>query len=148
MLWSTVSKAFLRSMKTPHEKRPWFILICIAFTMSNIACWVEWPLRKPYWEEYNTNFYFRLKKLVRLGFSRFYLKIRTLELWKNTEFSTAIFVCNLKIFHHPFARGWISLVGTTKRTNQITTTTSLFLTLNIQISHHLQIARLIEAGGV
>ena len=29
-----------------------------------------------------------------------------------------------------------------------TTTTSLFLTLNIQISHHLQIARLIEAGGV
>ena len=30
----------------------------------------------------------------------------------------------------------------------ITTTTSLFLTLNIQISHHLQIARLIEAGGV
>ena len=31
---------------------------------------------------------------------------------------------------------------------QSTTTTSLFLTLNIQISHHLQIARLIEAGGV
>ena len=31
---------------------------------------------------------------------------------------------------------------------QQTTTTSLFLTLNIQISHHLQIARLIEAGGV
>ena len=30
----------------------------------------------------------------------------------------------------------------------IATTTSLFLTLNIQISHHLQIARLIEAGGV
>ena len=29
-----------------------------------------------------------------------------------------------------------------------TTTTSLFLTLKIQISHHLQIARLIEAGGV
>ena len=29
-----------------------------------------------------------------------------------------------------------------------TTTTSLFLTLNIQISHHLQIARLIEAFGV
>ena len=29
-----------------------------------------------------------------------------------------------------------------------TTTTSLFLTLNIQISHHLQIARLFEAGGV
>ena len=29
-----------------------------------------------------------------------------------------------------------------------TTTTSLFLTLNLQISHHLQIARLIEAGGV
>ena len=29
-----------------------------------------------------------------------------------------------------------------------TTTTSLFLALNIQISHHLQIARLIEAGGV
>ena len=29
-----------------------------------------------------------------------------------------------------------------------TTTTSLFLTLNMQISHHLQIARLIEAGGV
>ena len=29
-----------------------------------------------------------------------------------------------------------------------TTTTSSFLTLNIQISHHLQIARLIEAGGV
>ena len=29
-----------------------------------------------------------------------------------------------------------------------TTTTSLFLKLNIQISHHLQIARLIEAGGV
>ena len=28
------------------------------------------------------------------------------------------------------------------------TTTSLFLTLNIQISHHLQIARLIEAGGM
>ena len=28
------------------------------------------------------------------------------------------------------------------------TTTSLFLTLNLQISHHLQIARLIEAGGV
>ena len=31
---------------------------------------------------------------------------------------------------------------------QQNTTTSLFLTLNIQISHHLQIARLIEAGGV
>ena len=29
-----------------------------------------------------------------------------------------------------------------------TTTTSLFLTLNIQISHHQQIARLIVAGGV
>ena len=29
-----------------------------------------------------------------------------------------------------------------------TTTTTLFLTLNIQISHHLQTARLIEAGGV
>ena len=29
-----------------------------------------------------------------------------------------------------------------------TTTTSLFRTLNIQVSHHLQIARLIEAGGV
>ena len=27
------------------------------------------------------------------------------------------------------------------------TTTSLFLILNIQISHHLEIARLIEAGG-
>ena len=33
-------------------------------------------------------------------------------------------------------------------TTTTTTTTSLFLTLNIQISHHLQIARLIEAGGV
>ena len=32
--------------------------------------------------------------------------------------------------------------------NFVATTTSLFLTLNIQISHHLQIARLIEAGGV
>ena len=30
----------------------------------------------------------------------------------------------------------------------MTTTTSLFLILNIQISHHLQIARLIEADGV
>ena len=29
-----------------------------------------------------------------------------------------------------------------------TTTTSLLLALNIQISHHLQIARLIGAGGV
>jgi len=29
-----------------------------------------------------------------------------------------------------------------------TTTTSLFHSLNIQVSHHLQIARLIEAGGV
>ena len=28
------------------------------------------------------------------------------------------------------------------------TTTSLFHSLNIQVSHHLQIARLIEAGGV
>ena len=33
-------------------------------------------------------------------------------------------------------------------TTTTTTTTSLFLTLNIQMSHHLQIARLIEAGGV
>ena len=33
-------------------------------------------------------------------------------------------------------------------TTTTTTTTSLFLTLNIQVSHHLQIARLIEAGGV
>ena len=33
--------------------------------------------------------------------------------------TTAIFVCNFKIFHHPFARVWISLVGSTKRTNQI-----------------------------
>ena len=35
----------------------------------------------------------------------------------------------------------------TKRSEIIatTTTTSLFLTLNIQVSHHLQIARLIEA---
>ena len=33
-------------------------------------------------------------------------------------------------------------------TTTTTTTTSLFLTLNRQISHHLQIARLIEAGGV
>ena len=30
----------------------------------------------------------------------------------------------------------------------LTTTTSLFHSLNIQVSHHLQIARLIEAGGV
>ena len=34
------------------------------------------------------------------------------------------------------------------QTRTTTTTTSLFLTLNIQIPHHLQIARLIEAGGV
>ena len=33
-------------------------------------------------------------------------------------------------------------------TTTTTTTTSLFLTLNMQISHHLQIARLIGAGGV
>ena len=33
-------------------------------------------------------------------------------------------------------------------TTTTTTTTSLFLTLNRQISHHLQITRLIEAGGV
>ena len=33
-------------------------------------------------------------------------------------------------------------------TTTTTTTTSLFLTLNIQISHHLQIAKLIKAGGV
>ena len=25
-------------MDSPHEKRPRFILVCIAFTMSNIAC--------------------------------------------------------------------------------------------------------------
>ena len=31
---------------------------------------------------------------------------------------------------------------------QTTTTTSLFLILNIQVSHHLQIAKLIKAGGV
>ena len=36
---------------------------------------------------------------------------------------------------------------TRNRSLVTTTTTSLFLTLNIQISHHLQIARLIEAGG-
>ena len=36
----------------------------------------------------------------------------------------------------------------TTTTTTTTTITSLFLTLNIQISHRLQIARLIEAGGV
>ena len=48
-------------------------------------------------------------------------------------------------------RGVSRIKGTNKpwrTTTTTTTTTSLFLTLNIQISHHLQIARLIEAGGV
>ena len=42
----------------------------------------------------------------------------------------------------------IRLSAIITKTATTTTTTSLFLTLNIQISHHLQIARLIEAGGV
>ena len=33
-------KAFLRSIYTPQEYRPWFILTWIALTMSKIACWV------------------------------------------------------------------------------------------------------------
>ena len=43
---------------------------------------------------------------------------------------------------------WIQDSICIKPKTTTTTTTSLFLTLNIQISHHLQIARLIEAGGV
>ena len=41
---------------------------------------------------------------------------------------------------------WVWDLGCSTTTT--TTTTSSFLALNIQISHHLQIARLIEAGGV
>ena len=51
----------------------------------------------------------------------------------------------------PKVLGFASSSATTAAASATTTTTtitSLFLTLNIQISHHLQIARLIEAGGV
>ena len=48
---------------------------------------------------------------------------------------------------HVYANMYIAFV-TPVMDDIRSTTTSLFLTLNIQISHHLQIARLIEAGGV
>ena len=53
----------------------------------------------------------------------------------------------------PKVLGFASSSATTAAASATTTTTtttitSLFLTLNIQISHRLQIARLLEAGGV
>ena len=51
--WSTVSKAFFRSMKIPHENKRLFIFVCIAFTISRIACRVECALRKPHWDGVN-----------------------------------------------------------------------------------------------
>ena len=48
-----------------------------------------------------------------------------------------------------FASSSATMAAASATTTTTTTTiTSLFLTLNIQISHRLQIARLIEAGGV
>ena len=54
----------------------------------------------------------------------------------SVEFGTKAVACYVKGYHHSLFFFFF------------TTTTSLFLTLNIQVSHHLQIARLIEAGGV
>ena len=47
-----------------------------------------------------------------------------------------------------FASSSATTAAASATTTTTTTITSLFLTLNIQISHRLQIARLIEAGGV
>ena len=45
MWWSTVSKAFFRSTMTPHENKRLSMFVCMAFTMSRIACWVECAFR-------------------------------------------------------------------------------------------------------
>ena len=37
MSWSTVSKAFLRSMNTPQDSNRWLMFVCISLTMSSIA---------------------------------------------------------------------------------------------------------------
>ena len=47
-----------------------------------------------------------------------------------------------------FASSSATTAAASATTTTTTTITSLFLTLNIQISHRLQIARLLEAGGV
>ena len=49
-LRTTVSKAFFRSIKTPHEYNPLSILffLSLILTISRIACWVEKFSRKPY----------------------------------------------------------------------------------------------------
>ena len=48
MAWSTVSKAFFKSIKTPHENRRLSLLLWIVLTMSIIACWVE-CCSMPFW---------------------------------------------------------------------------------------------------
>ena len=51
--YDSVSKAFFKSIKTPHEKSFLSILVCMVSTISRITCWVEWAWRKPYWDEHN-----------------------------------------------------------------------------------------------
>ena len=54
---STVSKA-LSSVNNPQDSNRWFMFVCMSFTISNIASWVQRPLRKPYCEEYKSSCFF------------------------------------------------------------------------------------------
>ena len=65
----------------------------------------------------------------------------------NQNISSNIIILSDDDMIHAYANMYIAFV-TPVMDDIRSTTTSLFLTLNIQISHHLQIARLIEAGGV
>ena len=52
-------EAFLRSTNhIPQDNNRWFMFACISLTMTNIACWVECPSRKPYCEEYKSSCFF------------------------------------------------------------------------------------------
>lgn len=77
-------EGFFRIYK--YSTRKWFMLVWMSLMMSNIACWVEFPLRKPYWDGYNKCFSILLAILLHIIFSKILLK------FDNNEYRSVIII--------------------------------------------------------